>query len=56
MTGMLWDWMGEIIHVLLTELDSNLGPMNLQVIYLLGHLAHSNGTNLYVSSHLFPLI
>lgn len=29
MTGMLWDWMGEIIYVLLTELDSNLGPMNL---------------------------
>lgn len=20
MTGMLWDWMGEIIHILLTEL------------------------------------
>lgn len=29
MTGMLWDWMGEIIHVWLTELDFNLGPMNL---------------------------
>lgn len=29
MTVMLWDWMGEIIYVLLTELGSNLGPMNL---------------------------